>query len=364
MKPFELPQSLNYIGVFLTFGCNLNCSYCINDPEQKGDRKTIFTCKRKAIRELRPDEWGKALSRIPKREDLPVTFQGGEPTLYWQGRGLGLILSQIDAYADLLTNFALQPGVFAIRLKGQQAKFQRPAPYPRIRVSLHIKEMDRTWGNGLDELLRRCEGLREFGFQVEHDPKASDVGIYVVDHPENSLSEEDLQEARKRVPVLLKDFLGTYNGKLYGSYAYPYSTNIRTVHHTTLKADCRTTEFLIDPLGFVWPCHLFMYQSWLTEKPAAWFSKMQDFSFKSIERYYEKGMMFPIGHVLDPDFEVSAIETYRPCFYYGQCLECDTKLKRDRFGSENIYRSSVIIKNIQWPKELESKVSNDHKRIT
>mgnify|MGYP001615736311 FL=1 len=95
-----VPPSLNYIGAFLTFDCNLNCSYCINDPQQRGDRKTIFLTQKKPFRdELTPGEWAQALWRLPSRPDLPVTFQGGEPTLYWKGDGLGLILGNTPIYA-------------------------------------------------------------------------------------------------------------------------------------------------------------------------------------------------------------------------------------------------------------------------
>lgn len=34
MKPIKVPDTYNYIGIFLTFGCNLNCSYCINHFEK------------------------------------------------------------------------------------------------------------------------------------------------------------------------------------------------------------------------------------------------------------------------------------------------------------------------------------------
>ena len=184
-----LPPSLNYIGAFLTFDCNLNCSYCINDPQQRGDRKKVFEIRRASHRtELHPAEWILALNRIPQRDDLPVTFQGGEPTLYRKGRGLGWILAGTDNYADLLTNFALPPETFSAYLNGQHGKLQRPSPYPPIRVSFHIKEMDNAWGSGFEELVSRCMALADHGFTVSPDPCVSHIGIYVVDHPENVLT--------------------------------------------------------------------------------------------------------------------------------------------------------------------------------
>lgn len=363
-----VPKSLNYIGAFLTFDCNLNCSYCINDPEQRGDRKTIFLTqvgKKEPYRtELTPDEWGRALRRIPAREDLPITFQGGEPTLYWKGDGLGKILAQTDNYADLLTNFALEPAIFSRKLAGQQNKLRRKSPYPPIRVSFHIKEMDKLWGDGFKELVSRCQGLRDFGFTVNDDPQWSNVGIYVVDHPENQVTQEMQEYCKDRVPFFMKDFLGIHEGELHGQYGYPYSTDLisRGVHPTTLSCECRTTELLIDPLGFVWGCHFYLYHAWESKEPARYFHELEaaGFDFKSLDVFGDA--VRPIGHLLDPAFALQQLEVFHDCSFYGRCIGCDTKLKRDRFASENVYRSSVIIKNIRWPEALKIKVSNDYTR--
>ena len=363
----SLPASLNYIGAFLTFDCNLNCHYCINDPEQRGDRKTIFLTqagqKPKYRTELTPDEWGRILRRLPAREDLPVTFQGGEPTLYWKGEGLGEILKQTEVWGDLLTNFALEPALFVKRLQGRGEKLRRKSNYPPIRVSFHIKEMDRLWGDGFSELVRRCEALSEYGFRVTGDGETSDIGIYVVDHPENEVTDAMKTACEGRVPFFMKDFLGVHDGELHGQYGYPYSTDLisRAVHPTTLNCECRTTELLIDPLGFVWGCHFYLYHAWETKAPASYFHDLGAAEF-DFSRLSFGDAVAPIGHMLDPAFALSQLEVFRPCSFYGRCIGCDTKLKRDRFATENVYRSSVIIKNIQWPKEMRGKVSNDYTR--
>jgi len=355
---------LNYIGAFLTFDCNLNCSYCINDPQQRGDRNTIFMTKWKEPHrvELTPDEWVRVINRLPAREDLPITFQGGEPTMYWKGEGLGLILSQTENYADLLTNFALPPALFSNRLRGQQRKLQRAAPYPPMRVSFHIKEMNKVWGDGFGELVERCMGLREHGFTVDPDPAVSNVGIYVVDHPENVVTAEMEQYCKDKLPFFMKDFLGVHDGELHGQYGYPYSTDLvsRGIHPETLNCECRTTELLIDPLGFVWGCHFYLYHAWETKAPARYFAQLEREGFDFSRLKFEG--VAPIGHMLDPQFTLGELETFRPCSFYGRCIGCDTKLKRDRFASENVYRSSVIIRNVQWPAELKTKISNDYKR--
>ena len=367
MTPLVPPASLNYIGAFLTFDCNLHCSYCINDPEQRGDRKTIFITpinQRESYRtELMPVEWAEILNRIPAREDLPITFQGGEPTLYWKGNGLGGILQNTENYADLLTNFALDPETFARKLNGEQRKLQRRAPYPPIRVSFHIKEMDRLWGNGFTELVSRCEKLSDYGFTVSPDPAESHIGIYVVDHPENHVTSEMQDYCRDKLPFFMKDFLGVHDGELHGQYGYPHSTDLVSsgAHDTTLKCQCRTTELLIDPLGFVWGCHFYLYTAWEKKTVAARFHQLEeaDLDFAKVDFGND---IRPIGHMLDPAFTLKELEVFRDCSYYGRCVGCDTKLKRDRFATENVYRSSVIIRNIQWPQSLKSAVSNDYKR--
>ncbi|MFH1245008.1 MAG: radical SAM protein, partial [Candidatus Omnitrophota bacterium] len=72
MKEIQIPLSYNYIGVFLTFDCNLRCSYCINH----------FNKNLKRRERISGEEWVRYLNRIKSRPDLPVTLQGGEPTLH------------------------------------------------------------------------------------------------------------------------------------------------------------------------------------------------------------------------------------------------------------------------------------------
>ena len=86
---------------------------------------------------LSPDEWAKASSRIPFREDLPITLQGGEPMIYWQGAGVGLILEKLPHYFDLLTSFALLPNKFIESLRGQEKKLKRAATFPSDYVITH-----------------------------------------------------------------------------------------------------------------------------------------------------------------------------------------------------------------------------------
>jgi len=71
LSKIVLPSSYNYIGVFLTLRCNLACDYCINHFGEMHQYD-----------ELSGEEWVKGLTRIQTRTDLPLSLQGGEPTLH------------------------------------------------------------------------------------------------------------------------------------------------------------------------------------------------------------------------------------------------------------------------------------------
>jgi hypothetical protein len=364
----QLPGTLNYIGVFLTLECNLNCSYCINDPQQLGRRSSLFPILSKSARKgLSPDEWAMALCRIPFSPDLPITLQGGEPMLYWGGKGLGLILEKVPHYFDLLSNFALQPEVFSRGLNGQHAKLQRDAPYPSIRVSYHADEMNRTWkGQGLEELVKRCESLKDCGFRVSPIKAESDVGIYMVEHPDNVVTPGMKAIFEGRVPFEGKEFLGVHENVLYGHYLYPFSTDLisRGIYPTTLDCECRTTELLIDPLGFIWGCHYYLYEGWSRGGPVEEFAALEAEGFRYSgpgKKIFSGQQIAPIGHILDPDFTMAELDVYRPCHQYGRCIGCDTKIKNDRFQSysdRGVPHTSVKIRNIQLPSQLLEKVDN------
>lgn len=368
LPQIQLPDALNYVGVFLTLECNLGCSYCINDPQQAGQREILFPVRVRSLRKsLTPVEWVRALNRIPYRQDLPITLQGGEPMLYWRGKGLGMIMSDTPHYFDLLSNFALRPEVFASSLNGQQRKLQRDAPYPSIRVSYHAEEMNRTWsGRGFDELVNRCEALRDYGFCVSPLKAESDVGIYMVEHPQNKVTAEMKSTYAGRVPFETKEFLGIHEGKLFGHYLYPFSTDLITagIHPNTLSCECRTTELLLDPLGFVWGCHFYLYQSWVAGGPLKEFAELEAKGFRysgNEARIFGNNSLLPIGHLLDPAFSMSDLEIYRSCHHYGRCIGCDTKIKNDRFQSyydQGIAHTSVNIRNIQMPTSLYGKIEN------
>ena len=367
LPPIELPPEFNYIGVFLAFHCNLNCSYCINDPAQGGDRKAKFGSQ---VREMSPDQWAAALKRLKLGYDIPITLQGGEPTLYGRGRGLQAVLAQSDHKFDLLTNLALPVDKLQQCIGDQADKLRRDAPYPSIRVSYHRDEMDRAWARdgrtGAEELVERCLKLRDLGFTVSDDKAETDVGIYVVEHPENADTSELAAAAAGNVYVEGKEFLGVHEGKLYGTYRYPFSINLieAGVAERPLACECRTTELLIDPLGFVWRCHSFVYGAWTTTSMLPVFAEAAARSF-DFGRLDLSGLSYrPIGHILDPAFDIATVRTFRPCDQFGTCIGCDTKVKNNRFQSlydEGVPHTSVEIRGIRMPKDILDRVEADQR---
>ncbi|MFQ5456527.1 MAG: radical SAM protein [Nitrospirota bacterium] len=72
----KLKKHHNYTAFFLTLACNLHCPYCINMHERESRH---ISEERK---HLSVDKWIEAANRLLLRDDLPLTLQGGEPTLY------------------------------------------------------------------------------------------------------------------------------------------------------------------------------------------------------------------------------------------------------------------------------------------
>lgn len=362
----ELPESLNYIGLFLTLDCNLNCSYCINDPTQTGQRSKIFPISTSGSqRHMSPAQWVTALKRIPASPDLPITLQGGEPMLYWKSRGLGEVLKGVEHHFDLLTNFALSPERFSAAIRGQEHKLQRDSPYPSIRVSYHADEMNRTWNNrGFAELVERCCALSDHGFRVSATKHETDVGIYMVAHPDNHFTAEMQEICAGRVHFETKEFLGVHAGQLFGHYLYPLSTDLisRNVATETLHCECRTSELLLDPLGFVWGCHHHLYARWEQGGPIELFERLatRDFHFNwEVDSVGDHNPFQPVGHLLDPEFSIATLSEYRPCAHYGNCIGCDTKIKNNRFQSyydHGIPHTSVQMRNIRLLRSLHPHV--------
>jgi len=274
----KVPKEINYIEAYLTLRCNLNCPYCINDFKKvKRKRDEI-------------GEWANGLNRF--ETDIPITLGGGEPTLH---KDFYKIVKNIKPTLklDLLTNLQFDEDEFIKNCKGRFNWGE--GAYKNIRVSYHPSQQNP------EKLINKIIKLQKY-FKI---------GLFGINHPENIEANIKMAElARKnQIYFFIKDFLGEYDGKLFGYYKYPAGLNGRPK-----KALCRTKEILIDPEGDVYRCHRDLY------------SKEN-----------------PIGNILDtnwkPEFK------FRECNNYGNCNPCDIKLKTNRFLQSGICQVEIKEKN-------------------
>lgn len=364
LQKLEVPKSLNYAAAFLTMSCSYRCVFCLNSPEQDIDRDKLFPMQNsKTHVGLTPQEWIAAINRLPKEGSPPISYCGGEPSIYWNGDGLNIILDGVENYGEILTNLS-NTKVFK-NLGSNIKKLQRPSPYPSIRVSYHPMEANRIYrGRGFEELVDRCLSLADYGFDVTPDMTTSDVALYEVSYPENEIPPEHLWQGK--IPFEVKDYLGRYQNKTYGNYAYPFATDLLEsgTWDKTLDCMCLTNELLMSPAGEIFACHAHLYQSWAGKLPVVEMEHLRkkEFRFNAFgaEIYADRAIK-PIAHALDPELDLSILSTPKPCSTYGACHGCDLKVKRQHFKEGEIFTGradycSVRIDSIQWPSELKGLV--------
>lgn len=288
LSEIVIPESINYIAVFLTFSCQLRCSYCIN--HHGGDLVKG--------RRLDAEDWIKGLNRIVARPDLPITLQGGEPTVY---KGFYEVVNGIrqDTPIDLLTNLEVDASTFERNIPN--IRLRRLSPYASIRVSYHHGQSD------FKKTTERVKYLHDQGYSI---------GIWEVDHPAYHGEVIHRQQVAHSMGIdyRLKEFLGPYEGEVHGTMRYEGAVNSHWLRH----CECRTSELLIDPSGNIFRCHSDLYAN-----------------------------RSSIGSLLDPDFDASRLNQWKACAVYGKCNSCDIKVKTDRHQRYNW--TSVEIKNISAP---------------
>lgn len=265
-----MPASLNYIGVFLTLDCNLQCSYCINRFGELISSSRIMSGK----------EWVQGLNRIVSRSDLPITLQGGEPTLH---PDFYAIVNGIrpDLHIDVLTNLEVDIDRFMAGIPPERVK--RDSPYASIRVSYHPETMN------IELLAAKVLQLQSSGYSI---------GIWAVLHPEweENVKRAGLYCTGLGIDFRTKEFLGEHEGVMQGVLSYPDACD----RGTRKQVKCRTTELIVGPGGEVFRCHADLYEG-----------------------------REAVGHILDPDFAIDS--GFSNCSNYGHCNPCDIKLKTNRF---------------------------------
>jgi len=277
LKEVNIPDELTYVGVFLTLFCDFNCSYCIN-----------YFGKLKMRKELTPEQWIEGLNRlqIDRSWMVPLTLQGGEPSKY--ERFIKVIRDlRPDFYIDMLTNLDFDIRQFMDEIS--PSRMQRSVPYASIRVSYHPEYSDQN------ELLGKIFKLQSSGYSI---------GLFGVEHPDSDLSGVAFLCKQLGIDFRTKEFLGRYNGQIYGTYKY-----LEAINSIKKNVKCRTSEILIAPDGKIHRCHR--------------------------DLYYNEN---PLGNILDKDLKV--VFKFRECYNFGaidddgeynSCSLCDIKVKNNRF---------------------------------
>lgn len=276
LAPIALPGDCNYVAAFLTLGCNLTCSYCVNHLSGQARRGAL----------MKGREWIAGLNRLLLTNDLPVTLQGGEPSLHPHFVDIILGLDR-RITIDVLTNLQFDVHRFVERVPAE--RLNREAPYAPIRVSFHPETM------ALEPTLDKIEVLTNAGFQV---------GLYSVD---NDRFQPEIERARRvagdrGIDFRIKDMLGPDGTRVRYKYAGA------TGESSTRFCRCRTTELLISPAGTIHRCHHDLYNG-----------------------------IHPLGSILDADVAIEHV--FRDCFFYGRCNPCDVKIKNNRhqvFGHTSV----------------------------
>ncbi len=281
MRPIVIPESYNYIAAFLSLTCNLRCSYCINYFEKGNFVKKHLSGK----------DWVRGLNRIVSRDDLPISLQGGEPSLH---KDFIYILNNVkpELNIDILTNLQFNEDEFIYNVNPERIK--RKSPYASIRVSYHSETMQ------LEPLIKKVLRLQDNGFSI---------GIWGVTHP---AQETEIVRAKEYCTSLgidfrTKEFLGEHKGKMYGTYRYEGACDKKFAHEVL----CKTTELIMGSNGDIYRCHSDLYEG-----------------------------REPIGNILSENFDIE--DKFRGCHVFGHCNPCDVKLKTNRF--QQFGHTSVEIK--------------------
>jgi organic radical activating enzyme len=287
----KLKEHHNYVAFFLSLACNLKCDYCINlhnsGSRYKQAKRKEFTYK----------DWIEAANKLELRDDLPLSLQGGEPTLL---DGFNTFTREVNPKIkmDLLTNMMFDVDKFIKEVPVE--RFTRDAPYASIRVSYHPGQ------NNIDDLIYKTQKMENAGFRV---------GLFGIELPDDNLNKHIFEVRDKCLDLGIdfrtKEFLGEFEGKLYGTFKYENS-----VKGTLKNCQCKTTELLVDPNGYVFKCHSDLYNG-------------RD----------------PYANILDDEFSSDMIDIYRNCDFYGDCNPCDVKVKTNRFQHHG--HTSVDIINIK-----------------
>jgi len=276
-KHIIIPEEYDYVGIYLTDSCFLNCKYCITKHHGANYVQSGI------YKNLTETQWVDGLGRLILPEGTPITLQGGEPFLY---KGIWFLLENLPHKIDIMT--ALPPFITKDNFKKLKTLEwnKRPAPYPTIRVSYHHGQ------NDFKELVPRIAELQEI----------LSIGLYYLNYPATPKETiEELKYTAKKygIELRMKEFLGEWQGQRYGKFLYK---NAACGHIRNIPVTCKNTVVPVAPDGSIYRCHSDLY-------------------FRRKEGI--------LGNILDENF--SFPKSHQPCDNYGLCSECDIKIKTNRF---------------------------------
>ena len=304
LGPLVLEERHNYVAFFLTLDCNQSCAYCLTRHHFEAVSGGFGTCQVPAR------DWIAAANRLVLPESLPITLQGGEPSQY---PGFYEFVQGVDhgIKLDLLTNLAFDVDVFVDRVPVEP--FLRDAPYPSIRATYHPGQAD------IHDMASSTVKLMEAGFSI---------GIYAIEYPDPRLM-EDIDAVRSRcteqgIDFRTKEFLGSWNGRLYGTYKYEEAVNGARLRECL----CSIPELLVGPDLSVYRCHSDLYCG-----------------------------REPVGNMLDPAFSANDIDRPRPCGHFGECNPCDVKVTTNKHQQSG--HTSAVIEMLGESRHPEARSRHD-----
>lgn len=285
MNQIKVPPDFNYIGIFLTLNCNMNCSYCINKHSVLKRRET-----------LSGKEWIDALNKIQVKGNLPLSLCGGEPTLHPEFYTIVEGISP-NTKLDLLTNMSFDVEEFMRKVS--PLRFAREAPYASIRASYHAEHTE------FEPFMEKVSTLNYKGYSI---------GVWEILMPgcEKETYARQGYARSRGIDYRLKELLGYWKGRTYGHFAFDGAVGADYHKHCS----CKTSELLVDSRGDIYRCHADLYRG-----------------------------LSPIGSLLCTDGQT--LGGWMPCKRYGSCNPCDLKVKFDRFQVGG--HCSVDIKDITPP---------------
>jgi len=257
-------KDYNYIAVYLTFACDNACPYCITRIDGLVGRETVPA-----------RDWINLFNAMKISEDVPITLQGGEPTIYPEFYEM-MAGVELNKTFNLMTNLNFDPKEFMRKIN--PGIFNRQAPFPSIRVSYHVGQVDR------EVIIKKLKVMTDAGYSI---------GLYMLDHPswreEIKIVREKCQQ--KGIDFRLKDYLDRSIDVTKFKYHYVQDR----------KVWCKNSDLIISPDLSVYKCHYDLYSNL---NPL--------FNFRD---------SYPA--VVEPKWAF--------CTYPTKCNPCDVKIKNSRF---------------------------------